>query len=193
MGWTILPPTCFRQQFNDRLSYWISQFPRLQKYWNGLTPAEQSQAMIWLEHAARRNGYSDADFDKYDINAMATVLHFTESLFDRFDTNTDEILSKNEVLTAYPVFKLLLAQKGNLNVNNDFLVKGVFTYIVKYRSMPESSGVSNLAKLGWWLAIYDLPTTTYSADRLGIFNIVCQLAAPETASQQALTPTICAP
>jgi hypothetical protein len=205
MGWTRLPADCFRRQFNQRLSYWIDSFPRLQKYWNNLSPDEQTKAMIWLEHGSRRNGYSNVEFDKFDIGAMATVLHYTENLFVRFDADNSEVLSKSEIMSrmvtnpdgsqedasAYPVFKLLLAKKAKMSSSNDYLLKGIFAYIVKYRAMPVTSGIGNLAKLGWWLAIYTLPTTNYSADRLGVFNIVCQLSAPESQTQIDATPSIC--
>jgi hypothetical protein len=192
MGWTWLPADCFRRQFNQQLSTWIESFPRLQRYWASLTPADQAKAMIWLEHGSRRDGYTDKAFDKFDVGAMATVLHYTENLFTRFDVDTSEVLGKSEIGTAYPVFKNLLAVKAKQSAtNNDFLLKGLFTYIVKYREMPTTTGFSNIAKLGVWLVIYALPTTNYSADRLGVFNIVCQLAVPESTSQQALTPTIC--
>jgi hypothetical protein len=193
MGWTKLPADCFRKEFNLRLSYWLNSFPRLQKYWNTLTVDEQAKAMIWLEHGARRDGYTNEDFDKYDIEAMATILHLTETLFERFDADSNEVISKAEVQSAFPLFALILSQKANTSVTNKFELDGVFTYIVKYRSMPQTSGFVDILKLGWWLAIYDLPTTTYSTDRVGVFNIVCQLALPETSAQQALTPTICSP
>ncbi|MBC7396479.1 MAG: hypothetical protein H7333_03465, partial [Bdellovibrionales bacterium] len=191
MGWTWIPSDCFRKEFHARLTDWIDQFPRLKKYWLTRSPADQEKALIWLEHGSRRNGYSQEDFGKFDIAAMATVLHYTESLFTRFDINQSEVLSKSEVGDAYPVFKTLLAKKAKVSGSNDFLLKGVFTYIVNYREMPITSGVGNISKLGYWLGIYNLPTTNYSADRVGVFNIVCQLAAPESSSQADLTKTIC--
>ncbi len=191
MGWNWVSAGCFRGLFNDRLDYWLTYFPRLKAYWMTLTPAQKTQAMIWLEHGARRNGYNDDEFGKFDFGAMATVLNYTESLFTRFDVNFDENLEKSEINTAYPVFKLLLAQKANMSASDDYLIKGFFSYIVKYRAMPATDSLGNILDLGWWLAIYTLPTTDYQADRLGVFNIVCQLAAPESASQQAATATIC--
>ena len=196
MGWTWVPADCFRAQFHQRLDYWIGDyFPRVKAYWDTLTPAEQEQDMVWLEHGSRRNGYSQDDIGKYDFGSFAAILHYAESLFDRFDKDQSEVLSKSEVLSAYPVFKKLLQEKlGNtVKINNDYILKGGFTYIVKYRSMPQFNGIQPIAKLAWWIATYALPTTHYSADRSGIFNIVCQLAGPESTSQQKLTATICAP
>ena len=191
MGWTKIPADCFRREFNNRLEYWTSEFPRLQNYWKTLSPDQQTRAMKWLEHGARRNGYTEADFDKYDMGSLSTVLHYTESLFTRFDFNDDETLGKSEIEDAYPVFKLLLAKKAKQNPKNDYLIKGVFTYIVKFRAMPETSSIGGISKFAYWLAIYSWRTTHYNADRVGVFNIVCQLAAPESSSQLEATKTIC--
>jgi hypothetical protein len=193
MGWNWVAADCFRSQFHKNLPHWLDYFPRVKAYWATLTPQQQEQAMVWLEHGSRRNGYSQEDFGKFDISAMATILHYAESLFTRFDVNKSEVLTKSEIATAFPVFKTLLAKKANMAVSKTYILKGIFTYIVKYRSMPVTTGIGPIAKLGWWLAIYTLPTTNYSADRTGVFNIICQLAAPESAAQSDLTPTICAP
>lgn len=192
MGWTRIPAECFRRHFNDRLAYWLDYFPRTKAYWQTLTPAQQTQAMTWLEHGSRRNGFSNGEIDKYDFGSLAAILHYTESMFTRFDVNRSEVLSKSEIGLAFPVFKNLLAEKAN-GLKGNYLLKGIFTYIVKYKEMPVTSGIGPIAKLGWWLAVYTLPTTKYSAERSGIFNIVCQLAAPESADQAAKTPQICAP
>ena len=193
MGWTWLPANCFRLQFHDRLAYWLDNFPHLKAFWLTLTVAEQQQAMMWLEHGTRLDGYNNKNLGKDDIGAFATVLHYTESLFTRFDQNSNDTLSKSEIGNAYPVFKSLIAKKANLGTSSDYLLKGIFTYIVKYREMPDTSNIGSIAQLAWWLVKYDIPTTKYSADRTGVFNIVCQLAAPQTADQQAATKTICKP
>jgi hypothetical protein len=193
MGWTWVPVNCFRNEFNKNLDYWITYFPRLKNFWATLTPEQKEQSMMWIEHGSRRDGYSGNDIGKFDFGAMAAVLHYTETLFTRFDQNNDEFLGKSEVLKAYPVFKILLAKKAKMDASKDYLLKGIFSYIVKYREMPVTNSVNALAKLGWWLAIYTLPTTKYSADRAGVFNIVCQLANPESTAQQDMTPTICKP
>jgi len=193
LGWTWVPAACFRNEFHKKLDYWIPYFPRLKTFWVTLTPAEQEQGMMWLEHGSRRNGYNSDEIGKFDFGAFAAVLHYTETLFTRLDVDNNEVLTKGEISTAFPIFKSLLAKQAKLDTGQSYLLKGIFTYIVKYREMPVTNAVNGIAKLAWWLAIYTLPTTKYSADRLGVFNIVCQLAAPESASQADLTPTICKP
>jgi hypothetical protein len=198
MGWTLIPANCFRSQFNDRLEYWISEdFPRLTSYWRTLSAGDRKKAMMWLEHGSRRNGYTQEDFGKFDIGAMAVILYYTESLFNRFDFDINETLSRSEVNSAYPVFKGLIkktASEKGLNTSSDFLLKGIFTYIVRYQEMPITPpSVSSVARLAWWMATYSIPTTDYHTNRYGIFNIVCQIAAPENPNQAPANATVCAP
>ena len=198
MGWTLVPAQCLRSQFHDRLDYWISDdFPRLSAFWRTLNAEEKRKAMIWLEHGSRRNGYTEEEYGKFDIGALGVILYYTESLFNRFDFNATETLSKAEVNSAYPVFKELLrktASEKGLNTGNDFLLKGIYTYIVRYQEMPATpASVANLAKLAWWMATYSLPTTRYSTDRYGVFNIVCQIAKPENPNQAPPNAEVCKP
>jgi|GEM_PF-3101815 len=198
MDWTLIPAPCFRSQFNNRLEYWISQdFPRFSAYWRTLSPDEKTKAMTWLEHGSRRNGYTNEEFGKFDVGALGVILYYTESLFNRFDFDTTETLSKAEVNSAYPVFKELLrktASEKGLNTGSDFLLKGIYTYIVRYQEMPATpASVANLAKLAWWMATYSLPTTNYSTDRYGVFNIVCQIAKPENPNLAPPNAEVCKP
>lgn len=198
MGWTLVPAQCLRSQFHDRLDYWISaDFPRLSAFWRTLSLEEKRKAMTWLEHGSRRNGFTEEEYGKFDIGALGVILYYTESLFNRFDFDTTELLSKAEVNSAYPVFKELLrktASEKGLNTGNDFLLKGIYTYIVRYQEMPATpASVANLAKLAWWMATYSLPTTQYSADRYGVFNIVCQIAKPENPNLAPPNAEVCKP
>ncbi|MBU6154852.1 MAG: hypothetical protein KGP28_11165 [Bdellovibrionales bacterium] len=198
MGWTLVPAQCLRSQFHERLEYWIGDdFPRLSAFWRTLSPEEKRKAMTWLEHGSRRNGFTEEEFGKFDIGALGVILYYTESLFNRFDFDTSEVLSKAEVNSAYPVFKELLrktASEKGLNTGNDFLLRGIYTYIVRHQEMPATpASVANLAKLAWWMATYSLPTTNYSADRYGVFNIVCQIAKPENPNLAPPNAEVCKP
>ena len=189
MGWTMIPNQCFRNEFYKNLSYWLTYFPRLKAYWATLTPDKQAKAAIWLEHGSRRNGYGETNtandwVGKFDFGAAAAVLHYTESLFTRFDGDHNEILSKNEINNAYPIFKNVIAGKVKLT-SNDYILEGVFTYIVKYQAMPDTADFSGISTLALWLLSYT--GQNYSTDRLGVFNIVCQLAAPENVTDPAAT------
>jgi hypothetical protein len=192
MGWTWIPIQCFRNEFYKNIEYWLTYFPKVNTYWKTMTPEQREKAAIWLEHGSRRNGYGESNLSddwvgKFDFGSTAAILHYTESLFTRFDADQSEVLSKGELGNAYPVFKNLLYKKAKIS-NKDYILKGIFTYIVKYRAMPALNNAGGLGKLGWWLASYTMQN--YSADRLGVFNIVCQLAAPENTRPNPNDPTL---
>ena len=198
MGWTKVPAACFRNQFHARMDYWIAQdFPRLAAYWNTLTADQKRKAAIFLEHGSRRNGYTDDDFTKFDFGAVSVILYYVESMFGRFDADVNEQLARGEIDQAYPVFKNLIkktAKAKGLNTGSDFLLKGIFTYIVKYQEMPATPlNASTLAKLATWMATYALPITSYDTDRYGIFSVVCNIAVPENPAQAPANATVCAP
>jgi len=186
MGWKNIPVQCFRDQFYGRLPYWLTYFPHVKAFWEA-NPDQQPAMARWLENGSNRNGYSIPsdeeqykEVGKFDMGAAAAVLHYTEALFTRFDTDGNDILNKSEIMNnVYPVFKLKLMTVAD-NINNDYILKGALSYLVKYREMPVTPlTVASAAKFAWWEAIYALPTTKYSADRSSVFNIVCLLAAPE--------------
>jgi hypothetical protein len=198
MGWTRIPANCFRTQFNQRLDYWVKEdFPRLYQYWSTLNSDERMKAMMWLEHGSRKNGYTDDSLGSYDLGAMSVILYYTESLFNRFDGDRSEILSKGEVDSAYPVFRELLrktAKAKGLDTSSDFLLKGIYTYIIRYEEMPLTpANLDNAKKLALWMATYILPSTDYHTDRYGVFNIVCQIATPENPSQAPASSVVCKP
>jgi hypothetical protein len=196
MGWVRVPASCFRNQFFNRLEYWIGDdFPRLKAYWQTLSTEQKLKAAKWIEHGSRRDGYTEEDLGKVDFGCVAGILYYTETLFTRFDKDSNEDLGKPEIGDAYPVFKNLIrktaSQKG-LNVSNDYLLKGIFSYIVKYQEMPATpANVNTLAKLAWWLATYTMKD--YSADRFGVYNIVCQISAPENPLVAPPNAVVCAP
>ena len=181
LGWEYLSPTCWRNQLLQQMTKFTGNFPRFQAYWNSLSTPDKIQAMKWLEHGSRRGGYSDENpVGSFDLGAFATALYYTESMFTRFDQDWNSTLNKTEVNSAYPVFKSLIQGFAPIAGGNDYILKGAFTYIVKYRAMPDTSGnLQGLAKLGFWLIEYALPTTQYSTDRLGVYNIMCLISSPE--------------
>lgn len=193
LGWKWVPISCFRTEFHDRLPYWLTYFPHTKAFFESLDPASKAKVLTWIEHAARRNGLSEENVGRYDFKSFPTVLTYAESLFSRFDQNYNQKLDRPEILNAFPVFKILLAQKANMPMSKNTMLQGIFTYIVKYKQMPDTASAKGIAKLVWWLTTFKFPTTKISTDRGGVFNIICILALPESPAQQELTKTICRP
>ena len=196
LDWKYVAPNCFRSEFFGRFEYWMESFPRMNAYWSGLTTQQKEKSLQWLEHGSRRRGYTDANYGSFDIKAIPAVLHYVESLFTRFDQNTTEILSKQEIFNAFPVFKQLLVRelkkKIPFEINNEYILKGVFSYVVKYQDFLLKPSTMDIANLAWMVGVYRLPTTKVNANRLNVFNIVCNLSAGEDVTPD-MSVKVCKP
>lgn len=193
LGWKWLSIPCFREEFHNKLPYWLTYFPYTKEFFTNLDEETRQKVLIWIEHGARRNGFSEENVGHYDFKSFPTVLTYAESLFTRFDQNGNQKLDRAEIFNGFPVFKILLAKKANMPASKNTMLQGIFTYIVKHKQMPDTASASGIAKLVWWLSIFKLPTTKISTDRAGVFNIICILGLPESPAQQELTKTICRP
>ena len=92
----------------------------------------------------------------------------------RFDVNHDEVLDKREILDrAYPVFRSAISRAAPQAKNNDILLRGILTYIVKKGRAPKTT-LDLLA----WCAL--LPFTNVEADRLSLYRVVALLSEPLT-------------
>jgi hypothetical protein len=90
----------------------------------------------------------------------------------RFDRDRNGILVLDEVMLAYPMFKKLLAELGELDPNDDGTIQAVFTYIVKYQKIPKRD-----AHFIWWLLTK--PFWKVEATRSALFNLISQVSTPE--------------
>jgi hypothetical protein len=196
LGWKLVSADCFRNEFFGKFDYWIESFPRVKAYWQTLTLEERERSMRWIEHGSRRRGYTQIEYGSFDFKAVPSVLHYMESMFTRFDTEQlqQETLNKTEIFNAYPVFKTLLVRelkkKIPLNINSDYVLRGVFAYLIKHQNFLQKPTGDDIKKLAWTVATYRLPTTKVVADRLSVFNIVCNLSVGDDVTPES-TLKIC--
>ena len=121
---------------------------------------------------ARRYGNSNQPIGTYDIQGYVGLAHYIESLMFRFDRNRNGSLSVEELLIAYPMFKRLLVEMGNLDPDNDSIAQAVFTYLVKYQKVPKVD-----AHFIWWYLTR--PLWKINASRSAIFGLISKLTVPE--------------
>jgi hypothetical protein len=160
----------------------LDSFPKLKAYYLTLTATDKNSFMIWLEHSSRRTGYSADPVTGYDLFSTVLTLHKLETILARFDADQNSSLSKLEINSLYPVFKNQLAVKAKVPV--DLVLKGVLTYIFKYKTFPTLTQTPFVR----WLATYSF--SNYSTDRKGILDLLCVNAVFEQANAQ--TAAICA-
>ncbi len=191
LGWTWLPVGCFRTEFWNHLDLWLENFPILRSHFLNMDSQTKENVKRWIEHGARRNGYNEDNIASYDIRALSIVLHYTETLYARLADDVTRPLTKPNIMAGYPLFKPVLKRKLRqmvpIDLNNDYILKGVYTYLVRYKQIPSSFG--SFSTFGLWMLTY--PSSSLSTDRTGIFNIVCLLGTPESPEQQKLTKEYC--
>ena len=98
-----------------------------------------------------------------DLSCLTKVVQGTIAI-EQTDVFHTGIIHKNEVLQAYPFFKndLQLAFP-NVSTSEDFLKKGLLTYVLRYfdQPLPATHSMADLTRLDWWIAIYPIPTTDF--------------------------------
>jgi hypothetical protein len=191
LGWTWVTAPCFRNEFWNNMHQWLEHFPLIQAQWSTMDFGTKENVKRWIEHGARRNGYNDDNMASYDFRALSIVLHYTETLYAKLASNPAAPLTKSNIMAGYPLFKPVLKRKLRqmipVDLNNEYILKGVYTYLVRYKEIP--SDFRGFGTFGLWMITY--PSASLSTDRTGIYNIVCLLGSPESPEQQKLTSQYC--
>jgi hypothetical protein len=163
---------CFRSVYFGHPDAFWSNFPGLELAYAKMSDTKRAELAKSMEIAARRGVYSDRPIGPYDVDSFAALPHYVEDIMERFDTNDDEVLDKDEILDhAYPIFKKTLSEATPTGITSNFLLRGLLTYIVKYGRAPQGT----LDLLGWCAR---LPLTKVVADRASLYRVVALLSSP---------------
>ena len=77
-----------------------------------------------------------------DLNLFPHVVQYVEMIFLRYDTNQDRILTKEEALQAYPVFRSTIKDVLKVIPGGDKITEtqlpGVFIYLLKFGKPPKT-------------------------------------------------------
>ncbi len=168
--------TCFREEFYGNVAEYFDHFPNLYHYYINLNEADRTNFIKSLEKGSRRYGVTNLPIASFDTINLAGVLHYIENVFARFDGNTNQLLDKDEILQAYPVFKRKIEIIGNGKLKTDGMTKAAFTYLIKYGKPPADGLWGTVHFVAWMLA---KPFWSFEADRGRIFEIVSYFNEPE--------------
>jgi hypothetical protein len=163
---------CFENQYFSDVGRFWEKFPALASFYSGLDDNGKRAIQGQMAAGARRYGNSNQPIGAYDIQGYVGLAHYIESLMFRFDRNRNGSLSVEELLIAYPMFKRLLVEMGDLDPKNDSIVQAVFTYLVKYQKVPKKD-----AHFIWWYL--RRPFWKINASRSAIFGLISRLTVPE--------------
>lgn len=72
-----------------------------------------------------------------DAALVPHIMQYIESIMQRFDHNKDGVLSKNEAMGAYPVFKTVLADVSGFS--DDLTLKGLLAWFLIHGKPPEGT------------------------------------------------------
>jgi hypothetical protein len=171
-GTVFVSASCFETHyFGARVQLW-DHFEGLLGFFDSASSATQESVKSQMAVAARRFGDSDQPVGAFDIQGYAGLSHYVESLMFRFDRDRDGTLVLEEIMLAFPMFKKLLAELGNLDPNDTKTLEAVFTYIVKYQKIPKKD-----AHFIWWYLTK--PFWKVEASRAALFNLIAQVSKPE--------------
>lgn len=175
-GWAWMDINCFRKNyFNNYRKFW-DHFPELIRYYEDMSGPDKESLHLAMEKGSRRYGFSNYKIGRYDVEGFAGLIHYLESMYQRFDDNADQELDLDDVMRAYPVFKGTLAVMGGLDPSKDWLLKAVFTYMVRTGSAPTLNFTGTL-QFGAWIAAKPIWKKLIHADRSSIFKVVAVLSS----------------
>lgn len=162
---------CFRNVYFGHPEAFWANFPGLRSAYAKMSPEAKAELAVSMETAARHSGYSEKPIGPYDVDSFAALPHYVEDIMERFDSNEDGSLDKEEILDhAYPIFKATIG-KAAPKAKSDLLLKGILTYIVKYGRIPRNT----IDLLAWCVR---MPFTAVVADRASLYRVVALLSAP---------------
>ncbi len=158
----------------DKLNeqYW-STMPGLKAYFNELSATKKEYFIRTLISAAMGDHVIFPMYESDDTDALATILHYIEALFSRFDEDEKPGLNRSESLKAFPVFEYELSKLGCMT--DDKMLKNVYTYLLKYGKQPEKK-FPKVIPFVWWLAKGKVGLQTMKVDRLRILEILSTIS-----------------
>lgn len=149
-GWPWHAIDCFRKEYFANSEKFWSPFPEMIKYYGNLKAKQKAELEKSIETGARRFGLNEDPIGSYDVDGFSGIVHYMESIFFRFDLNHDGVMELDEVMNAYPVFKLKIAEAAELDpIEDNKRLEAIFTYVVKY-GKPPKKGFLGSAHFLWW-------------------------------------------
>jgi len=175
VGWQYQDIQCFRKVYFVQLEYQLDRFPRLRDYYKSLGEKDRKVIQDGLEFAGRRYGVTDRLIGGVDIQGIAGVLHFIETVFLRFDQDNNQSMNVAETLEAVKVFGKIISDVGGIDPNNKSLIEAAFTFTLKKGRVP-SSNLGGIAELGLWLVMR--PFWSLDVGRADVYKLLPVLIGP---------------
>jgi hypothetical protein len=181
-GTPLMNAQCFRTNyFANYLTFW-DRMPLLTKYYESLSSNDQQALEVAIEMAARRYGYSDQCVGLYDVEGFSGILHYIETILERFDTTGEGILTTADAMTAFPVFQSELITAGaasGLSATDTGEQEAAFAYALARGKLP-TKGVEGDIEFLWWWIIVGKDHWNIKAARNSLFKVIGSISPPPT-------------
>ena len=121
--------------------------PSFLTYFDKLTFKEQNHYLQNVDKGADLI-ISNGKFNSNDLVFITSVIQYIESLIIQYDFDQNGYLNTKESLAAFPRFKNKLESISKIK-NNDTRIRAIFTYILKYGVVPDTSFWGKIEFLQW--------------------------------------------
>lgn len=168
MGWHYMDPECFRTMFFANIQKYWDHAPALQQYYATLSASDQASFQHDYENGARLYGYSDDPIGGYDTMTFASIAHYVEVLFARFDVNHDGVLETGESIEFSALVRAQIAAASGISPSSTGTLDGIFTYILNFEKFPANGFFGDL-EVGAWILLK--PVWNIHADRGSVYRM----------------------
>lgn len=182
LNWFWMEVSCFRSLFYNNLHTFWDSAPDLLGYYNSLSESKRSEFRDIIEESGRRFGHTDLPVGGFDVSeGFSGIIHYIEGIFLRYDLNHDQKLDVEEVKGAFPTFRKIISEIGDIDYDERSKLEAVFTYIIKFGHPPETDLEGSLHFLWWWKVMK--PFWKIDAYRRDIYKIITLFKVPEEPPQ----------
>jgi hypothetical protein len=182
----LIEEPCYRERLIQGLDQYFANLPALVRYVGGLKSVDQVRFFDLLFKNSKVPGISKEGYMEInDSDRLATILHYVELVFSRFDVDFSSRMETGECLKAFDLFESILSETAKGKVSDRESLRALFTYMLSRGKIPETA----LEKAGflWWKSRgprnWDL-----KVDRSAILSIFAKLA--ETSGKGSARPTL---
>lgn len=127
---------CFLSHISANWANSISNIPFYVRFLKGLDLKSRAN---FIFNQTKSAGYvlnRSQTIDSSDIGLVPQIAQYVEWLVKKYDTNRDGLLTKNEAMVAYPIFKSILSLASGQT--SETRLRGLFSYLLKNGKAPET-------------------------------------------------------
>ena len=161
---------CYRERFKKSFTSFYRYLPQWTKMVAKFTPAQMDAFQQDFERAARKLGISDELVESTDVDRGTMIMHYIESLYDRFDKDQSGTLNYDEAKLAFPLLRDLLAQAADSQ--DDGRLIALYTYLMANGHAP-----TTIIEKAYFITIWEnFPSLwRFEADRQQLVKIVASI------------------